>query len=369
MTMENTNLNIPNISVSELVEQLVLLYTRAVTNNTSFRSIPTPFLWGPAGIGKSNGVEQLAQLLKQRTGKMVIVTDVRLLLFSPVDLRGVPVADAQRRFTDWLKPRIFDMKQEENVINILFLDELSAAPQSVQAAAYQITLDRRIGEHTLPENCIVIAAGNRTTDRSVAYKMPKALCNRLMHYNVQSDFASWKKWAVENGIDSRIIGYLGFDNSMLCTEPESSDLAYPTPRSWSFVSTIIKTINTDNLTDCHQLISACIGSDAAVAFETWCQVCNYLPSIADIFMGVCKDYPKTQDALYALSASLVEAVRMKGTRITLDELENTCAYASLFPAESAMSFFKDIHSIESAKLLLMKCKSMQDWLNKNKNRL
>ena len=369
MKIENTNLNIPNISVSELVAQLGSLYTCAVKNNIPFRSIPTPFLWGPAGIGKSDGVRQLADLLEKQTEKTVIVTDVRLLLFSPVDLRGVPVADEHRQFTNWLKPRIFDMKQTKDVINILFLDELSAAPQSVQASAYQITLDRRIGEHTLPENCIVLAAGNRTTDQSVAYKMPKALCNRLMHYNVQSDFESWKRWAVEHGIDSRIIGYLGFDNSKLCAEPESSDLAYPTPRSWSFVSSIIKAMNIENLKDCHQIICACVGSDTAVAFETWCKVCNSLPSTADILRGTCRDYPKTQDVLYALSASLVEAVRVKGSKLRLAELENVCSYASHFPADFAMTFFKDLNSLTNAKMLLMKCRSMQDWLTKNKSRL
>lgn len=370
MKIENTNLNIPNVSVGELVEQLGSLYTCAVKNDIPFSSIPTPFLWGPAGIGKSDGIrQQLADLLEKQTGRTVTVTDVRLLLFSPVDLRGVPVADEHRQFTDWLKPRIFDMKQSRDVINILFLDELSAAPQSVQASAYQITLDRRIGEHTLPDNCIVIAAGNRTTDQSVAYKMPKALCNRLMHYNVRSDFTSWKKWAVQHGIDSRIIGYLGFDNSKLCVEPESSDLAYPTPRSWSFVSSIIKAMSVENLTDCHRMICACVGVDTAVAFESWCRICYTLPSTADILRGTCRDYPKTQDALYALSASLVEAIRAKGTKLCLDELENVCSYASRFPADFAMTFFKDLNALPDAKLLLMKCRSLQEWLSKNKNRL
>ena len=92
----------------------------------------------------------------------------------------------------WLKPQIFQMNDSEDVVNILFLDEISAAPQSVQAAAYQITLDRVVGEHKLPENCIVIAAGNRVTDRSVAFKMPKALANRLMHFEVDGNFDSWK---------------------------------------------------------------------------------------------------------------------------------------------------------------------------------
>lgn len=81
------------------------------------------------------------------------------------------------------------MDESKGVVNILLLDEISAAPQSVQAAAYQITLDRVvIGEHKLPDNCIVIAAGNRTTDKSVAYKIPKGLANRLLHIEVESNF-------------------------------------------------------------------------------------------------------------------------------------------------------------------------------------
>ena len=370
MKLENQNLNIPNISVTELVNQLCTLYCGAVDTKTKFSLLPTPFLWGPAGIGKSDGIKQIAEKLSRMTSKKVAVTDVRLLLFSPVDLRGVPVADEHKQFTNWLKPRIFDMDSSDAVINLLFLDELSAAPQSVQAAAYQITLDRRIGEHRLPENCIVIAAGNRTTDQSVSYKMPKALCNRLMHYNIQSDFESWKRWATQAGIDSRIIGYLGFDNSKLCAEPESSDLAYPTPRSWTFVSNILKTLDhAGDFKSCHPMICACVGSDTAVAFETWCRVCDSLPSADEIMRGVCHIYPKTQDALYALTASLTAAVRAKADRLRQNELDNVCEYASHFPADFAMTFFKDLNSLANAKLLLMKSRPMQDWLAKNKNRL
>jgi len=368
--LENQNLNIPDISVAELVKQLCSLYGGATEAGIPYSLLPTPFLWGPAGIGKSDGVKQLAALLAENTGKRVAVTDVRLLLFSPVDLRGVPVADENRRFTDWLKPRIFDMDPSDGVINLLFLDELSAAPQSVQAAAYQITLDRRIGEHILPENCIVIAAGNRTTDQSVSYKMPKALCNRLMHYNVQSNFASWKEWATQSGIDSRIIGYIGFDNSKLCAEPGSSDLAYPTPRSWTFVSNILKTLGKDgDLNSCHAMICACVGTDTAIAFETWCRVCDTLPSAEDIMRGNYRSYPKTQDALYALTASLTAAVRDKAEKLRQTELDNVCEYASRFPADFATSFFKDINSLANARLLLMKTPAMRDWLVKNKNRL
>ena len=371
MSNDNQNMNIPHTTVSSLVKDLTALYQGAVRSGLPFKDLPSPFLWGPPGIGKSDGVRELANELEKSTGKTVHVTDVRLLLFSPVDLRGVPIADEHRQFTNWLKPRLFEMDPSTDVINLLFLDELSAAPQSVQAAAYQITLDRRVGEHALPDNCIVIAAGNRTTDQSVSYKMPKALCNRLMHDVIESDFISWKHWALQNNVDRRIIGFLSFDNSRLCSEPESSDLAYTTPRSWVFVSSILSAACPvgGNVCEAHQLISACVGIDAALDFESWCQIYDALPAIDDIFHGICNSYPKKQDQLYALATSLASAIASRGSQIRQEHLENACTYASKFPSDFAMAFFKDLNALDSISLKLMKCHSLHDWLSHNKQYL
>ena len=367
MQLENQNLNIPNLTVSELVERLGDLYESVIRAGLPVTSVPTPFLWGPAGVGKSDGVRQLAALLQTRTGKTVKVTDIRLLLFSPVDLRGVPVADEHRKFTDWLKPRIFDMDPGQGTLNLLFLDELSAAPQSVQAAAYQITLDRRVGEHELPDNCIVIAAGNRTTDQSVSYKMPKALCNRLMHFNIQTDFEPWKRWAQKEGLDGRVVGYLSFDRSRLCHTPESSDLAYPTPRSWAFVSRILSAMGPDaDLESLRPLIAGCVGTDTSVEFVSWCKVCAKMPDVNAILRGVCTDYPKSQDVLYALTASLVAAVRMKGENLLNSELEHVCAYALRFPPDFAETLFTDLEALPGLTLQLMKCPSMSTWIQKRR---
>lgn len=138
------------------------------------------------------------------------------------------------------------MDESDSIVNILFLDEISAAPQSVQAAAYQITLDRAVGEHKLPENCIVIAAGNRTTDKSVAFKMPKALANRLLHIEVEVSFNSWKQWAIQSGINEKVVGFLTFNRERLMNfDSNADDLAFATPRSWEMVSNILNYVDSD----------------------------------------------------------------------------------------------------------------------------
>ncbi len=362
MLLDNTNTNIPELPVGDVIRTLSGLYVNAVKAGIPFVDIPAAFLWGPFGVGKSAGVRQIGASVENATGKRVHITEVRLLLFSPVDLRGVPVASSDG-FSDWLKPRIFDMDASDDCVNILFLDELSAAPQSVQAAAYQITLDRTIGEHRLPENCIVIAAGNRTTDKSVSYSMPKALCNRLLHFSVRSDVASWIEWAYRNGIDKRIIEYISFDNSRLNTVPETGDFAFPTPRSWSCVSTLLKTAETDEISDMHLLISSAVGTDTAVAFEKFCETRELLPVIDEIFDGTCREYPKKQQMLYALISGLVAAIKER-VNLTDTELENACEYASHFPPDYAAVFFKDLSGIEKLGKRLTAVRALQRWLAK-----
>lgn len=362
--MKNTNTNIPVIAVKDAINALTEMYTQAFLSDTDLKKLPTPFLSGAPGVGKSEGVYQLADALSRTTSKRVVVTEVRLLLFSPVDLRGVPVADQQREFTDWLKPRIFDMDDSEDCINILFLDELSAATQLVQATAYQICLNRCAGEHRFPDNCIVVAAGNSTTDGSVSYRMPKALANRMMHFRIEPCYAEWKDWALRNGIDERIIGYLSFDNSMLCAEPDNSDTAYPTPRSWSFVSELITNCK-DDIAKKHILIAGCVGLDTALAFEEWCKVYDRLPKIEDIFAGRCRIYPRSHDALFALISGLTSALYRMDDTVTDTQLEHVCSYAYAFPSDYGVSFFSDLSRNEKLKSKLMSNHAFNIWLSKN----
>ena len=362
-----SNMNIPEMPVTNAINELATIYTPLINGNLAYASVPSPFLWGPPGVGKSDGINELAEILSNRTGKKVVVTDIRLLLFSPIDLRGVPVADESRQFTDWLKPRILDLNPSEDIVNILFLDELSAAPQSVQAAAYQLTLNRAIGEHKLPDNTLVMAAGNRTTDRAVAYKMPSALANRMMHFEICVDFKTWSQWAIEKGnIHPYVLGYLSYDMSKLYLEDKSIDeVAFPTPRSWMFVSNILNTLgDIDDIGKCLSIISSCIGT--TVEFIAWSKIYKDLPNTEDIFNGKVVNYPGSPDVLYALIGSMTTyAIRREKESCTNGlsavEIENACRFCASIPADYAMSFFLNIICFESIRMKLMKSACFIAW--------
>lgn len=353
--------NIPSMNVGKIIRELRDTYCTIINAGLPVKTLPSVMLWGAPGVGKSQAVRQLAKEIEDQTGKKSVVTDVRLLLFNPIDLRGIPTANADKTLAVWLKPQIFQMDPSDKVVNILFLDEISAAPQSVQAAAYQITLDRVVGEHKLPENCIVIAAGNRTTDKSVAFKMPKALANRLLHIEVEGSFKAWKQWAIRSGINDKVLGFLSFrQNYLMGFDSSSDDLAFATPRSWEMVSNILNYVSND-VEKMYSLIAGLVGTSVAVEFRTWARVYQQLPDIQEVFDGKMPALPANTDAMYALTAAMTAYAR--DHKNDLVRIANSIAYADRMPPDFSTILMKDYMYIDkNYKETLMKIPAFCKWL-------
>ena len=353
--MTQTSLNAAAMTVDKIVTALSDAYVGIFQKGLPAKAFPSVMLWGAPGVGKSQAVRQIADEIAYRTGKRVEVTDVRLLLFNPIDLRGIPTANDAKTEAVWLRPQIFKMDPSKNVVNILFLDEISAAPPSVQAAAYQIALDRTVGEHKLPDNCIVVAAGNRLTDKSVAYKMPKALANRLMHIEVKPDFASWKKWAIGAGIHDKVVGFLSFrQNYLLEEDPLSEALAYPTPRSWEMVSNVFNNVS-DDISVVYDLVAGLVGAGVAVEFRTYLKVYATLPDPEEIFRGREPSCPKGTDAMYALVEAMTSCARRH--KDDVNAVNYSIRYADrYFPPDFAAVLLRNYACLEkdyTSKLLRM----------------
>ena len=306
------------INVDDMVAMLSKSYISLIETNTPFKQFPSVMLWGPPGVGKSQGVKEIANVIERRTNKKVVITDVRLLLFNPVDLRGIPTANEDKTLAVWLKPKIFQMDDSREVVNILFLDEISAASPSVQSAAYQITLDRMVGEHKLPDNCIIIAAGNRVTDKSVAYNMPKALANRLCHFEIKGDAKSWHDWALKSGVHKYVVSYLDYSpGALMRFDYSGTSLAFATPRSWEMVSNILNTVS-DNIEEVYPMIIGCIGHSTASNFRTWTELFNTMPAIEDVFNGDEIEVPKAPELQVVLRSEMADYARKHPKKDLID---------------------------------------------------
>lgn len=336
--MKDVASNIPALSVEATISALTDAYCAVIGEGRSPKVLPSVMLWGPPGVGKSQAIRQIGKNIEERTHKRVCLTDVRLLLFNPIDLRGIPTANADKTLAIWLKPQIFQMDPAEDVVNILFLDEISAAPQSVQAAAYQITLDRVVGEHKLPDNCIVIAAGNRVTDKSVAFKMPKALANRLLHIEIKGSFESWLGWAASAGVNEKVMGFLAYSPDTLFNfDASGDDLAFATPRSWEMVSNLLNNVSED-VEAMLPMISGLVGLGTATLFAAFCRN-GTLPRVKNIFNGTEQNFPEHPDVLYSVLLSMVSYAKEHKDDVV--QIRHSLAYAAKFPPDYVAYLLKN----------------------------
>lgn len=259
------------------------------------------FLWGPPGIGKSEVVEQITNELG---GYMI---DLRLGQMEPTDLRGIPFYNKETGKMDWAPP--IELPDEELAskypVVVLFFDELNTGAPSIQAASYQLILNRRIGKHKLPDNVVMLAAGNRETDKGVTYRMPAPLSNRFIHLEMRVDFDSWEAWAISNDIHPEVISYLSFAKQDLYDfDARSASRAFATPRVWSFVSDLLEDEDTDDDTLIN-LISGTVGEGLALKFMAHRKIASKLPKPSDILAGKVDSLKvKEISAQYSLVVSM-----------------------------------------------------------------
>jgi MoxR-like ATPase len=259
-------------------------------------------IWGPCGVGKSQIVFQVADDTQRE------FRDVRAGQLDPVDLRGLPrIASHQ---TEWAPPKFLPTSGK----GILFLDELTSAPQMTQAACYQLVLDRRLGEYVLPDGWVVIAAGNPASERGVHFSMPRPLRNRFVHLHLEADLPEWCRWAFRAGIRSEIIAFLRFKPALLHDADATSDQnAWPTPRSWEMASNVLKGTASKTGTLAAeteaQLLEGTIGPAATAEFVGFLRLFRQLPSIDEILLNPEKaPLPGEPSAQIAIATALGRAM-------------------------------------------------------------
>jgi hypothetical protein len=262
----------PSISTTDLYTHL----------DTLIETDTPVFIHGSPGIGKSYIVADIAE----KEGYELV--DVRLSQMDPVDLRGVPSIKGDQ--TVWMPPVFFPKETDSK--GILFLDELNSAPPSVQAAIYQLVLNRKMGEYELPKNWRILCAGNRISDRGVVFRLPTPLANRMVHLHVQARFEDFKLFAIKRGLE---IGKV-------------------TP-----------------------IIYGTIGYSAGIEFTSYVKVYEELPDVAAIYEGHYPEIAMQPALLYALVSALVEY--FNGSEA---HKEHLFAFSETLPTEFGVMLVKDV---------------------------
>ena len=255
-------------------------------------------VWGPPGAAKSMIAQQVAAAANRR------YVDIRALLLDPVDLRGIPWRDDDGR-TRWAPP-VFLPPPASTELWLLNLEELPSAVPMVQAALYQLFLERKCGEYELPEGASLIACGNREGDRGVVHRMPAPLSNRLVHLEIRVDARDWCAWGAANGIAPEVLFFIELEPELLHRfDGQSKEHAFPSPRSWEFVSNIVKHRNGLDASTERALFRGTVGEAAAVEFSAFLKVWRELPHPRAVIDDPDNaEVPDNASALMALCGSL-----------------------------------------------------------------
>jgi hypothetical protein len=300
-------------------------------------------LWGGPGAGKSSLVRHAAGTLG------LDLVDVRATLLDPVDLRGLPRLDADRAV--WCPPAFLPAGGD----GVLFLDELAQAAPLVQSACLQLTLDRRIGEYALPEGWGVVAASNRQEDRAGTHRLISPLLNRFVHLDLEVSNEDWQQWAVTQSIAPEVRAFLNYRPTLLSQfEAAANPRAFPTPRSWQFVSDVMPKTPEPLL---HPIVAGCVGDGAAAEFLGFLRMYRELPDLdALLARPEAAPVPKEPAVLYALVGALVERCRQAQAPLVA-----FAAYALRLPDEFATLALTEASQLNQKLATLP---AVQQWIEK-----
>lgn len=252
------------------------------------------YLEGKPGVGKSALFRQFCY--EQNIG----FRDIRLPYFDIVDMRGLPFPKEGR--TTWLQPDFLPTTGE----GIILLDEFPAAPLSMQALAYQLCLDRQIGEYRLPDGWSVHLAGNSQADRAIANRLSSAIVSRVAKYTLDVNLDDWSEFALEHGIAHEVLAAVRFMPDLLHDfNPKTwkDGEPYSCPRTLEKLSTVFTFAGQKSMTP--ELTAGIVGEGAATRILGFLSLINKLPNLDAIILDPKgSKLPESPGAMFAVSAGL-----------------------------------------------------------------
>ena len=290
------------VSPKELYEIIKTNVKSLIDNPESSSKIPPMFVWGGAGVGKSTIIRSVADDLG------IGFIDFRLAQREPVDMRGLPVPNKETHTVEWYVTS--DFPSDPNSKGIILFDELPAADSSLQIAAFEIILDRRLGKlYSLPNGWYVIAAGNRTTDHAGAKSILSPLANRFLHVELDTNTEDWVLWAQQHDIHPSVIGFINYRNEYLFhMDHENLERGWPSPRSWERVSHILNlysNLDPDSPV-LRKLVYGLVGNRAGVEFIEFYKNNSQFDNVLEYMLNPNLEFeiPDRADARYAVVSSM-----------------------------------------------------------------
>jgi hypothetical protein len=318
-TLVNNNQHLP-------IGAEALLIALATPSLQGLTGIPV-LLWGRPGVGKSSFIEGLAN-------DNLAVTTLIASIHDPTDFSGLPVLEEGK--VNYAVPRwVDDFKDSET--GILFLDELSTAPPSVQSALLRVVFERKVGFHPLPSSVRIVAAANPPDLMVGGWELSPPLRNRFVHLNwdISTDVyinalnSGWGQGTLPvvdpeaharklRDFQTKITGFLRIKPDALHASPEENKYGFASPRSWDFAAALLAAADLlgyrlndgTNNNVLFELTTGCLGEPVAIMLLEYLSNLR-LPDPTELLSGKTTIDLKDLDdgELFVLFASLNDQLK------------------------------------------------------------
>lgn len=295
-----------------------------------------PMIHGSPGIGKSDIIRQIAKEFG------LFLVDLRLSQREPTDLTGLPFVDLKNNIASYYPFSTFPLESTPIPTGyngwLIFLDEFNTCDDAMQAAAYQLTLDRMVGEHKLHKNVAIICAGNLETDGAIVHSLSTANQSRLVHVELAVSQTDWLEWAFKNNIHHHITSYIRFrPDNLHKFDAAHNDRTFACPRTWKMASDLLHLWDADEREYNTKLLGGVISEGVAVEFTSFTKIYTDLPELTEVYNDpLSAPLPTSMSGRYALSGLL-------STNITKAVAANTLTYIQRLPKEFQLITVKEIY--------------------------
>jgi hypothetical protein len=316
-----------------------------------------PLVVGESGIGKTALAKQLA---KENNWSLVVI-DGNLL--KEGEIGGLPTIENRTTvYAVHNKLRQIDEEISKGKTVLLFIDEMNRCEHTVQQELMNLILNREINGYKLNDDVKILAAMNPSSKYGSDFDyqvvdMDAAQENRFVWLNMEPDYIQWLNWAMDEGIEQKVIDFIS-------TFPEylhkiNEDDIRATPRSYERVSKIYKNYKKkkDSIPKSVLLnvIKGNVGNVIAQEFISYVES-DYSPLISyeDVFLGenlsesvIEKVKNESHTRLYLSSMNILKTLELN---IKNDDFDSTyyinrfVEFLKIYPIDLMVGIMKDIKS-------------------------